>query len=67
MSLGPDDRELTELIVAEARRIVKLLDQVEQFGDQRPPDRRAVNLHDLLERARKLGRGGLRRAHALRR
>lgn len=53
MSLGPEDRELTDLIVAETRRIVKLLDQVEQFGDQRPPERRAINLHDVLERARR--------------
>ena len=32
---------------------MKLLEQVEQFGNLRPPERRAVNLHDLLDRARK--------------
>jgi len=53
MGLAPADRELADLIVEETRRIVKLLEQVEQFGDQRPPDRRAVNLHDVLERARR--------------
>jgi len=53
MGLSAEDRELTDLIVAESRRIVKLLDQVEQFGDQRPPDRRATNIHDVLERARR--------------
>src|SRR5690606_20165738 len=53
MSLGPEDRELTDLIVAESRRIVLLLEQVEQFGNLRPPVRRAVNIHDLLDRARK--------------
>lgn len=53
MGLGREDRELTDLIVAETRRIVALLDQVEQFGDQRPPQRRAVNIHDVLERARR--------------
>jgi two-component system, NtrC family, nitrogen regulation sensor histidine kinase GlnL len=53
MGLRGEDRELTELIVAETRRIVALLDQVEQFGDQRPPQRRAVNVHDVLERARR--------------
>jgi len=53
MGLPPEDQELTDLIVAETRRIVKLLEQVEQFGDQRPPDRRAVNMHDVLERARR--------------
>lgn len=53
MGLGPQDRELTDLIVAETQRIVTLLDQVEQFGNQRPPDRRAINIHDVLERARR--------------
>ena len=53
MGLKPADRELTDLIVAETRRIVALLDQVEQFGDQRPPKRAAVNIHDVLERARR--------------
>jgi two-component system nitrogen regulation sensor histidine kinase GlnL len=53
MSLPPEDQELTDLIVEETRRIVKLLEQVEQFGNLRPPDRRAVNLHDALDRARK--------------
>ena len=53
MNAGPEDRELTDLIVEETRRIVKLLEQVEQFGNLRPPDRRAVNLHDALDRARK--------------
>ena len=51
--LGPDDRELTDLIVAESRRIVALLEQVERFGDTSPPQRRAVNIHDILDRARR--------------
>ncbi len=53
MNLKPEDQELTDLIVEESRRIVQLLDQVEQFGNLRPPDRAAVNIHDLLDRARK--------------
>ncbi len=53
MGLTAEDRELTDLIVEETRRIVKLLEQVEQFGNLRPPDRRAVNIHDALDRARK--------------
>ena len=53
MSLDSADRELTDLIVAECRRIVALIDQVEQFGNLRPPEQRAVNLHDLLDRTRK--------------
>ena len=53
MNLTPEDQELTDLIVAESRRIVKLLEQVEQFGNLRPPDRRAVNIHDVLDRTRR--------------
>ncbi len=52
MSLGKEDREMTDMILQETRRIVDLLKQVEQFGDLRSPDLRPVNIHDLLERAR---------------
>lgn len=53
MNLAPEDLELTDLIVEESRRIVKLLDQVEQFGNLGPPDLSSVNLHDVLDRARR--------------
>ncbi|MFC5738749.1 two-component system sensor histidine kinase NtrB [Sinirhodobacter huangdaonensis] len=53
MSLAGDDLELTDLIVDETRRIVKLLEQVEQFGNVRPPEKKPVNIHDVLDRARK--------------
>ena len=53
MSLGPEDLELTDLIVAETRRIVKLLEQVEQFGNLSAPCRKPVNIHDVLDRARR--------------
>jgi two-component system nitrogen regulation sensor histidine kinase GlnL len=52
MSLSPEDQEMTDLIVEESRRIVKLLEQVEQFGNLRPPERKAVNIHDVLDRAK---------------
>lgn len=51
MGLPPQDQELTDLIVAESRRIVGLLDQVEAFGNQIAPTPQAVNLHDALDRA----------------
>ncbi|MBT9383843.1 PAS domain-containing sensor histidine kinase [Pseudooceanicola sp. CBS1P-1] len=53
MGLSAEDRELTDLIVAESRRIVKLLEQVEQFGNLTLPDFKPVNLHDVLDRARR--------------
>ena len=56
--LSPEDQELTDLIVAESRRIVALLDQVERFGDTTAPRLRAVNVHDILDRARRSFRLG---------
>ncbi len=53
MNLDQDDLELTDLIVSESRRIVGLLEQVEQFGNVSLPKLRAVNLHDVLDRARR--------------
>ena len=53
MGLAGEDLELTDLIVEETHRVVKLLEQVEQFGNLRPPARKAVNLHDALDRARR--------------
>ena len=58
MNLSGDDQEMTDLIVAEARRILTLIEQVEEFGDQRSPDQRVWNVHDLLERARKVATVG---------
>lgn len=53
MNIPPQDIELTDLIVAESRRIVKLLEQVEQFGNLQKPDFKPVNIHDVLDRARR--------------
>ncbi len=53
MNISPQDLELTDLIVAESRRIVKLLEQVEQFGNLSEPDFKPVNIHDVLDRARR--------------
>lgn len=61
MNLSVEDRELSDLIVEETRRIVKLLEQVEQFGNLRPPDRQSVNLHDALDRARRSAMVGFAR------
>ena len=53
MDLSREDQELTDLIVSESRRIVALLDQVEQFGNVSAPHLQAVNIHDVLDRARR--------------
>ncbi|MFQ1702722.1 two-component system sensor histidine kinase NtrB [Loktanella agnita] len=52
MGLSKEDQEMTDLIVEESRRIVKLLEQVEQFGNLRPPCLKPINIHDVLDRAR---------------
>lgn len=53
MNLSAEDVELADLIVEESRRIVKLLEQVEQFGNLRSPEQKPVNIHDVLDRARR--------------
>lgn len=53
MNLTSEDRDLADMIVAESRRIVELLDQVERFGDTSAPKLTAVNIHDVLERVRR--------------
>ncbi|MCF6443271.1 nitrogen regulation protein NR(II) [Nereida sp. MMG025] len=53
MNLSNGDLEMTDLIVEESRRIVKLLEQVEMFGNLQPPEQKPVNIHDVLDRARK--------------
>jgi two-component system nitrogen regulation sensor histidine kinase GlnL len=53
MNLPAEDQEMTDLIVEECRRIVKLLEQVEQFGNVLKPQCSAVNIHDVLDRARR--------------
>jgi two-component system nitrogen regulation sensor histidine kinase GlnL len=53
MNVGHDDLELTDLIVSESRRIVGLLERVEQFGNITAPDLRPINLHDVLDRSRR--------------
>ena len=53
MNLPSSDLELSDLIVAESRRIVKLLEQVEEFGNLSPPSQEPVNIHDILDRARR--------------
>ena len=53
-----EDAELARLIVDETERIRRLVDRVEAFSDARPPARRAVNLHAVLDRVRRLVASG---------
>jgi two-component system nitrogen regulation sensor histidine kinase GlnL len=58
MNASDEDRELTELIEHETRRIGKLIDKVEHFGDDRPLRRAPVNIHDVLDRAVRAAKAG---------
>ena len=60
-SAGDDDRSLTRLICDETDRIVKLVDRMEVFADERPVEREPVNIHVVLERVKKLAHTGFAR------
>ena len=56
-----EDRLLTRLICAEADRIVKLVDRMEVFADERPVEREKVNIHMVLDHVRRLAQSGFAR------
>src|SRR5262250_350306 len=60
-SVGDDDRTLTRLICDEADRIVKLVDRMEVFTDERPIEREPVNIHRVLEHVKRLAYSGFAR------
>jgi two-component system nitrogen regulation sensor histidine kinase GlnL len=53
-SLSAEDRPLARLICDETDRIRDLVDQMEVFSDERPLDRKPVNIHVVLERVKQL-------------
>ncbi len=56
-SVAEPDRELAVLIRDEADRIRALVDRMEAFGEK-PIERRAVNIHRVLEHVRRLAQSG---------
>ncbi len=60
-SADDDDRNLTRLICDEADRIVKLVDRMEVFADERPVEREPVNIHAVLEHVKRLAQSGFAR------
>ena len=62
-SAGDEDRALTRLICDEADRIVKLVDRMEVFSDERPIEREPVNIHVVLDHVQTAGAIGLRPPH----
>jgi two-component system nitrogen regulation sensor histidine kinase GlnL len=60
-SVNDDDRSLTRLICDEADRIVKLVDRMEVFTDERPVERETINIHVVLEHVKRLAQSGFAR------
>ena len=60
-SVGDEDRTLTRLICDEADRIVKLVDRMEVFTDERPLEREPVNIHLVLGHVKRLAQSGFAR------
>ncbi len=52
------EKELTQLICEETDRICELVDSMGAFADDRPPERGAVNIHEVLERVQRLAEAG---------
>jgi two-component system, NtrC family, nitrogen regulation sensor histidine kinase GlnL len=53
-TLSDSDRSLARLICEETDRIRNLVDQMEVFSDERPLERKPVNIHVVLDRVKKL-------------
>lgn len=54
-----EDQPLAQLIVDETERIRRLVDRMEAFSDDAPPEREAVNIHRVLDRVRALVANGV--------
>ncbi len=64
-SVADDDRALTRLITDETDRIVKLVDRMEVFSDERPIEREPVNIHVVLDHVKRLADSGFARNHKI--
>jgi two-component system nitrogen regulation sensor histidine kinase GlnL len=61
MSVPDEDRTLTRLICDETDRIVKLVDRMEVFSDERPVEREQVNIHSVLDHVKRVAQAGFGR------
>lgn len=57
-SSSEEDRVLTRLITDETDRIVKIVDRMEVFSDERPIERAPVNIHSVLEHVKRISENG---------
>jgi two-component system nitrogen regulation sensor histidine kinase GlnL len=64
-TLSGEDRPLARLICEETDRIRDLVDHMEVFSDERPPEREPVNIHAVLERVKTLALAGMTQSIAI--
>jgi two-component system, NtrC family, nitrogen regulation sensor histidine kinase GlnL len=60
-SADEDDRLLTRLICDETDRIVRIVERMELFGDERPVERGAINVHGVLDQVKRSAQSGFAR------
>ena len=60
-SCNDEDRALTKLICDETDRIVKLVDRMQAFSDERPVARESLNIHAVLDHVKRLAQAGFGR------
>jgi two-component system nitrogen regulation sensor histidine kinase GlnL len=60
-SVTAEELPLARLVREEVDRIVDLIDRVEVFGDERPIEREAINIHVVLDRVKLLAKNGVAR------
>lgn len=56
--ISPEDRGLAQLIIRETDRIVKLVDQFDDFAENPQLDRDAVNIHEVLNHVVAVAKAG---------
>ena len=57
-NVSDEDRALTQLICEETDRIVKLVDRMQEFSDERPFAAESLNIHAVLDHVRRLAAAG---------
>jgi two-component system nitrogen regulation sensor histidine kinase GlnL len=62
----PADTPLAQLIMDETDRVRRLVDRMEAFSDDAPPERAQINIHQVLDRVRALAANGVAEGLALR-
>jgi two-component system nitrogen regulation sensor histidine kinase GlnL len=60
-SVSDSDRALIQLICDETDRIVKLVDRMSAFSDDRPMERESINIHAVFDHVKRVAQAGFGR------